>query len=96
LRDYLWLAGQARENRLHNRLFLPEELVVEDGYLLFMEENQAVVHWCIPLALMRRADPEVHQRVNSEEPEWYSEDMVFTEFIIKNLEWQLGVETVQH
>jgi hypothetical protein len=95
LRDFLWLAGQSKENRFHNRLFMPEELLAEDGYFLFMEEYQAVVHWCIPLALIKRADPEVYQRVNSDEPEWYSEDMTLSEFIIKNLEWQFGLHAVR-
>jgi hypothetical protein len=92
LRDYLLLAGGARENREHNRLLPPEELAVEDGYLVFMEENQSVVDWGIPLTLARRADPEVWQRVNGDEPEWYSEELRFSEFILKNLAWQRGVE----
>ena len=92
LRDYLRLAGGARENREHNRLFRPEELIVEDGYLVFMEENQAVVDWGMPLALVRRADPEVWQRVNGDAPEWYSEEMRFSEFILKNLAWHRGME----
>jgi enamine deaminase RidA (YjgF/YER057c/UK114 family) len=92
LRDYLALAGLAKENREHNRLFRPEELAVEDGYLLFMEENQAVVHWGVPVGLLEKSDPEVWQRVNGDRPEWYSEEMRFSEFMIKNLAWQRGVD----
>jgi hypothetical protein len=92
LRDYLRLAGQAKENREHNWLLSPEALVVEDGYLVFMEENQSVVDWGIPRALARKADPTVWQRVNGDAPKWYSEKMCFSEFILANLAWQRGVE----
>jgi hypothetical protein len=91
MRDYLGLAGLARENREHDRLYRPEDLLVEDGFLVFMEENQEVVHWGIPLSHLSRANPAVWQRVNSEEPEWFSEQMAFSEFIVKNLAWQRGV-----
>lgn len=96
LRDYLRLAGEAKENREHNRLLSPEALVVEDGYLVFMEENQSVVDWGIPLALAGKADPEVWQRVNGDAPEWYSENMTFSDFILENLAWQRGVEGFAH
>ena len=92
MRDYYLLAGSAAENREHNVLFTPDELALEGGYLVFMEENQAVVHWGIPLSLTRRADPQVWQRVNADIPEWHSEDMTFSVFIVKNLAWQRGVE----
>jgi hypothetical protein len=92
MRDYYLLAGAAAENREHNRLFAPEELAVEESHLIFMEENQAVVHWCIPLASMKRADPEVWQRVNNDVREWYSEQMTFSVFIVENLAWQRGIE----
>ena len=92
MRDYYCVAGAASENREHNRLFTPEELFLEEGRLLFMEENQAVVHWGVPLRSKRRADPEVWQRVNGDKAEWHSEQMAFSAFILKNLAWQRGVE----
>jgi hypothetical protein len=92
LRDYFLAAGLASENCDHNRLFLPEELRVEGGHLLFMEENQAVVHWGIPLTAARKADPTVWQRVNGDAPQWFSEELPFSEFILKNLAWQRGSE----
>ena len=92
MRDYYVVAGAAIENREHNQLYTPEELVVEEGRLLFMEENQAVVHWGVPLRSKRRADPEVWQRVNGDKAEWYSEHMAFSVFIVKNLAWQRGIE----
>ena len=91
LRDYYLVAGLASENREHNRLFMPEELLAESGHLVFMEENQAVVHWGIPLVAPSKADPTVWQRVNGDRPQWFSEELPFSEFILKNLAWQRGV-----
>jgi hypothetical protein len=92
VREYYRLAGAATENREHNRLYRPSELVIEDEYLVFMEENQSVVHWGFPLPLERGADPEVWQRTNGDTPEWSSEEMPFSLFIIENLAWQRGIE----
>jgi hypothetical protein len=92
VREFYSVAGAAREVREHNRLLHPEELVIEQGCLVFMEENQAVVHWGVPLRLKRRADPRVWQRAHGEKRRWYSEKMAFSEFILKNLAWQRGVE----
>jgi hypothetical protein len=92
IREFYGLAGAARETREHNVLFHPEDLVIEEDHLLFMEENQAVVHWGIPLSQKRRADPDVWQRVNGDEARWYPEEMTFATFILKNLAWQRGAE----
>jgi hypothetical protein len=93
LREYFLIAGNADDaNRMHNVLFRPDELLVEDGYLVFMEENQAVVHWGIPVEHLHEPDPNVWQRVNGPEPEWYSEELPFSSFMIENLAWQAGLE----
>lgn len=89
--DFYRLAGSAPELQVHNRLREPEALTVEDGYLVFMEENQRVVDWGLRLPL-DGADPEVWQRVNGDEPAWYSEAMPFSIFLVKNLAWTLGIE----
>ena len=91
MRDYYLLAGAASENREHNRLFRPEELLVEEGWLLFREENQAVVHWGIPLRSKSRTDPEVWQRVNEDETEWYPEHMAFSVFLLTTAEVRVAV-----
>lgn len=89
--DFYRLAGSAPELQVHNRLREPEALTVEDGYLVFMEENQRVVDWGLRLPL-DGADPEVWQRVNGDEPAWYSETTPFSVFLVKNLAWTLGIE----
>jgi hypothetical protein len=93
LREYFLISGNADDaNRMHNVLFRPDEFVLEDGYLVFMEENQAVVHWGIPVDHLHEPDPDVWQRVNGLEPVWYSEELPFSSFVIRNLEWQAGFE----
>ena len=92
VRDYYVLAGAAKENREHNILYGPDQLVITDGFLIFMEENQAVVHWGLRVPFSEKADPEVWQRVNGDKPEWYPEKTPFSVFIVKNLAWQHGIE----
>jgi hypothetical protein len=93
-RECFLVAGNADDaNRMHNVLFRPDEFVLEDGFLVFMEENQAVVHWGIPVDHLHEPDPDVWQRVNGLEPVWYSEELPFSSFMIKNLEWQAEFES---
>ncbi len=94
LRDYYRTAGNLSElNEAHNLLLGPHSLFVEEGFLVFMEENQSVVRWGLKMSeLSASQDPEVWQRVNSDRAEWYSEEMSFSEFIIRMFDWQAGLE----
>lgn len=91
VRDYYLFAGRlARLNNAHNRLFSPDELRIEDGHLWFMEENQAVVHWGLPLKRLVVNDPIVYQRANAPGAKWYSEKMRFSLFLVRMFDWQAG------
>lgn len=91
VRDYYLVAGRLDAlNRSHNRLFAPAELRVENGYLWFMEENQAVAHWGLPANRLTADDPTVHQRSNVEGAKWHSEKMRFSTFLIRMFDWQAG------
>ena len=92
VREFYRLAGAARECREHNHLYSPEDLNQEDGRLVFMNENQGVVDWAVSLGSRQRADPEVWQRVGEDNAPWYSEEMTFSVFILRNLAWQRGIE----
>lgn len=91
MRDFYRLAGAAPETRAHNILYAPELLELDQGHLVFMVENQDVVDWGIPRRFLRRSDPIVWQRVSGDKPRWYSERMVFSVFMVKNLAWQRGM-----
>src|SRR5262245_65958972 len=60
---YYRRAGRcAALNAVHHQLYLPSELVVEGGYLLFMDENQSVVSWGFRTVDCHEDDPTVRQR----------------------------------
>lgn len=83
--------GAAPELQEHDRLRHPEALDIEDGFLVFMEENQTVISWGLPLPLGEVPDPTVWQRVNSDPRAWYPEPMTFSEFIVTRLAFTRGV-----
>lgn len=72
LRDYYLSVGRHELNRVHNRLWPPDELEVLRGRLVFLEENQSVIYW----GVRRRttaADPLVSQTMDLDEGEWLAE-----------------------
>jgi hypothetical protein len=91
VRDYYLTAGRLDQiNKAHNLLFTPDEIRIDDGHLWFMEENQAVVHWGLPVKRLADDDPTVYQRANVDEAKWYSERMRFSTFLIRMYDWQAG------
>ena len=92
LRAYYEIAGGLELNTRHNRLYAPQDLIVESGKLVFMEENQAVVFWGMDLRSLKQPDPEVFQAANAKELIWYSEELNFSDWIIKMWRWQLGLD----
>ncbi len=77
---------------IHNTIFHPKDLTLEDGYLMFMDENQSVVSWGIKKKDLTKGDPETWQRNNSSE-DWYSEEKSFLELLVSMFDWykELGV-----
>jgi hypothetical protein len=64
LREYYLIAGQLeRLNCAHNRLYSPRDWFVDAGKLVFIEENQLVVFWGIPIGKDSDDDPPVLQGV---------------------------------
>ncbi|MCU0546283.1 MAG: SMI1/KNR4 family protein [Oscillatoriaceae cyanobacterium Prado104] len=87
VRDYYKIAGNLPElNRAHNQLLDIPGFLADNDFWIFMEENQEVVSWGIKTKDLASSDPEVWQRVNSNPPEWYSEEMTFSEFIVQALD----------
>lgn len=71
----------------HNRVIAPDKLTLVDSHLLFMEENQEVVSWGIPVSALDAADPIVWQRVNTEPETWYSEEKSFSRLMVDMYQW---------
>lgn len=59
------------------RFAAPEQCEVDDGRLVFLEENQGVCFWGVEIAGDRST---VWQRANEDSP-WYSEDVELEEFV---------------
>jgi hypothetical protein len=56
-----------------------------------MEENQRVVFWGMDMTQIHQPDPEVFQANNESPMEWFSEEVCFSDFIIKMWRWQYGL-----
>src|SRR5258708_23142597 len=88
IREYYRIVGNNNDlNKYHNYFYDLKELVIDDEYLLFMDENQCVVSWGIKVSDINDENPEIWQRNNTEPVQWHSEEMAFTEFIQKMFEW---------
>jgi hypothetical protein len=83
-------AGAAREFQEHDTLLSLEALEVEEGFIVFMKENQNVVHWGIRMPPAEVTDPEVWQRVNGSRPAWHPEEMTFSEFVVVRVAFTRG------
>jgi hypothetical protein len=91
VRDYYAIAGRLNQlNKAHNVLFALDELRVGDGYLWFMEENQSVAHWGLPVKRLTEDDPIVYQRTNVDDAKWDSEKTRFSTFLIRMFDRQAG------
>lgn len=72
---YLALGKVANLNYSHNRLLKPNEIYfAQDGYLVFYEENQAVVYWGIKQEDVKSNNPPVWGNYGTvENPDWQIE-----------------------
>jgi hypothetical protein len=93
LRDYYRVAGELPINREHNVLYPPRQLRVENGKLVFMEENQRVVFWGLDMKELKKPDPLVFQANNETPLKWYSEGKAFSDFIIGMWRWLQGFDS---
>ena len=76
--------------RAHNELLNPSEIVSEDGYSIFYDENQLVVRWAFRNRDRSQNDPIVYQGTTQASGyEWYSEEMRISAWIRVMTLWQL-------
>jgi hypothetical protein len=88
LRAYYSCAGRfVPFSSAHHRLRPPDELAIEDGYLVYMDENQEVVSWGIGCTGLDESDPIVWQRNNTPPVEWFSENKTFTTLMLDMFIW---------
>lgn len=73
---YLTLGKHEALNAAHNRLLGPDDIWYSpDEYLIFYEENQAVVYWGIKNEELSNPNPPVYGNYSSDEwnPDWHQE-----------------------
>lgn len=88
VRQYYISCGRNRRfNRMHNSIRPLRSIAVEDGHLVFMDENQGVVSWGIRLEDLAAENPMVWQRNNTPPVEWYSEEKTWPELLASMFEW---------
>jgi len=88
LRDYYFVAGcEMQFNCSFNRLLPPEEWSVDRQRLIFLEENQAVVLWGVPVEHEERQDCSVFVGVNGDRITWRKEHQQCSVFLAVMLHW---------
>ncbi len=90
---YLSIGNVKVLTTIHNQILSPGSAYIEDGYLIFMEENQGVVSWGIKLEDHDLADPIIWQRNNSEN-KWYSEDMELSKLLESMFNWYIEEDII--
>ncbi|WP_125610541.1 hypothetical protein [Specibacter cremeus] len=64
----------------------PEELEIEDGYLLFLEDADEAYTWGLRADQLDVPDPIVWRR-NNAKGNWICEEGTFSEFVLDMLDW---------
>ncbi len=67
------------------QIYKPDELLLQDGKLIFMEENQGVCYWAIGTDFNNLA---VYQCTDLNEGEWYEEEIALEAFLVITLYYQ--------
>ena len=63
---YQELGKHFKLNQSHNNLISLEKLEVYDNYLVFLIENQGVVHWGIKIEDIDNFNPKVYKKIENE------------------------------
>lgn len=70
----------------YHYFFDPEELEIEDGYLLFLEDEEEKFVWGFKASQLDVPDPIVYRR-NNAKAKWTSEEGTFSEFTLDMFAW---------
>lgn len=87
LEEFYRALGRCEElMEAHHFFFDPDELEVEDGHLLFLEDEDERWVWGIPVDILDVPDPLIRRRSNRQ-GHWNDEDATVGEFILDLLEF---------
>jgi hypothetical protein len=78
-------------NRGHNRLYRPWEIERNNGYAIFMEENQSVVVWGFRTKDTAQDDPLIYQGtyLPNDQIEWFPEKVHCADWLVGMVHWQI-------
>lgn len=83
---YLAVGGCEELMEAYHYFWDPEELEMEDGYLLFLEDEDEQYTWGVRGDQLTVPDPIVWRRHNAR-GEWKSEEGTFSEYVFDMFEW---------
>ncbi|WP_309081192.1 hypothetical protein [Zhihengliuella sp.] len=83
---YLTLGGCEDLMEAYYYVWDPEELEYDDGYLLFMEDEDEKYTWGLRVDQLDVPDPIVHRR-NNRRGTWRSEEGTFSEYMLDMYSW---------
>ncbi|GAA3699488.1 hypothetical protein GCM10022377_10660 [Zhihengliuella alba] len=83
---YLTLGGCEDLMEAYYYVWDPEELEYDDGYLLFMEDEDEKYTWGLRVDQLDVPDPIVHRR-NNQRGTWKSEEGTFSEYMLDMYSW---------
>lgn len=88
LRAFYEAVGRCDElMEARNFFWDPDELELDGGYLLFLDEASEAANWGFPVDSLDDIDPIVWQRVNIDPPVWSSEKALFSMFVEDMFDW---------
>lgn len=87
LREFYLALGRCEDlMEAYHFFWDPDELEVEDGYLLFLEDEDEQFVWGFRVDQLAVPDPIVWRR-NNARGEWQSEEGTFSEYVLDLFEW---------
>jgi hypothetical protein len=93
LRDYFLALGKLPLNVAHNRTLAAAKWFINDGKLIFMEENQWVVYWGVGASQTPEIDPPVFLGINRlpKQIEWLPDMNAISDFLVLMLHYQAAM-----
>lgn len=90
LRELYLALGKCEEIlEAHHFIFDPDELVTEDGHLLFLEDEDERWAWGVEVTDLNVPDPLIHRR-NNDRRHWTPEGATVSEFIFDLLDFSFA------
>jgi len=91
LREFYLALGNSELMEAYYYFWDPDELEIEDGYLLFLEDEEELYTWGIKAEQIDVPDPLIWRRSNAK-GNWVCEEGTFSEFVLDYFDWVFSGE----